>query len=147
MIADILKGVLPVLLARLTPYAEVGAITGALAAIAGHNWSIYIGFKGGRGVSTSLGGLLAMSPVPAVLCAIAAIAVMAVSRYVSVGSILGALIAVIVIGVLVILGLVSLYVLIYIAVATSLLIFQHRDNIERLLSGKERKIGQKAESL
>src|SRR3990170_1524907 len=63
LVADVAKGALPVLGAHLilhSPGVEVGA---GLAAMIGHNWSIYIGFRGGRGVATGLGGLFGITPL------------------------------------------------------------------------------------
>lgn len=148
LIADVLKGAIAVLLARYiigTPIGEMGA---GFAAVAGHDWSLFLKFKGGRGVATSLGGLLPIA-MPAPLTAGAGIVVfifiLAVTRYVSLSSISGSVAAVVTMAVFLALGRVPWEYLAYIGVVVVLIIFQHRDNIRRLMSGTESKLGQKGE--
>lgn len=140
--ADVGKGVGAVLLARLllsAPLFEVGA---ALAAIVGHNWPLYAGFRGGRGVATSFGGLLAMLPGLAAACALVFAAILLAFRYVSLGSLAAALATLMLMAVLRALGLTPLDYLWYPLIGVPLLIFQHRDNIQRLLAGRERRLGE-----
>ena len=89
------KGVAAVLLARLLfaddPMVEWAAAVAGVAAIVGHNWSVFIGFTGGRGVATSAGALGAMSPWTIVILAPIVVLVIWRSRYVSLGSVTGAL--------------------------------------------------------
>jgi len=140
-VTDILKGVGAVLLAKFILHSNTGEMAAGFAAIIGHNWSIYCRFKGGRGVNTSVGGLLAMEPMAgAIGLAIFGLAVW-LSRYISLGSMLGGLSAGVVMIVLAALGRTPLEHLIYTLVAIALIVFQHRDNIVRLLSGGERKVG------
>lgn len=116
-----------------------------LAAIAGHNWPIYIRFQGGRGVATTLGTLLPLAPAVAGTAFLLGLIVVAVSRYASLGSITGAA--------LVPPGLLlqslflpfSLPLFLYGLLVAGIIIFQHRDNIARLLAGTERRLGQPAE--
>src|SRR4030042_5298083 len=61
LIADVLKGVVAVLLARYIIETPTGEMAAGFAAIAGHDWSLFLKFKGGRGVATSLGALLPMA--------------------------------------------------------------------------------------
>ena len=91
---DISKGIGPTLLATLSALFFLGGwgpTIAALMALIGHCFPVFIGFKGGRGVSTGAGAILVISPVTFVLTAIAAFSTMGISRYVSLGSILGAL--------------------------------------------------------
>jgi glycerol-3-phosphate acyltransferase PlsY len=148
LIADVLKGVVAVLLARYIIETPTGEMAAGFAAIAGHDWSLFLKFRGGRGVATSLGALLPMA-MPAPLAAVSGLVVflliVALTRYVSLGSLLGSVSAVVTMAVFMALDRVSWEYLVYIVVAVTLIIFQHRDNIKRLASGTEGKLGQKGE--
>src|SRR5205807_4358164 len=88
---DLSKGVGPVLLAMLVPFLYIsawGPSLAALAALVGHCYPVFIGFKGGRGVSTTAGALLVISPLPFIISGIILFVAIAATRYVSLGSIL-----------------------------------------------------------
>lgn len=153
-IVDISKGIGPTLLATLIPALNAGGWGPPLAGIAallGHCFPVFIGFKGGRGVMTGGGGLLVISPVGFVLALITTITTIATTRYVSLGSIVGGLTSLICGIVFFIISQfnpnffahVSLAQLVFLVVSPAIVIILHYDNIGRLLSGKERKIGQK----
>lgn len=144
--ADLLKGFLPVLAARYFLDSNLLAVVAGLMTMVGHNWSVFIRFQGGRGVATGFGALAAMSPIVAVAVALLVAGSIALFRYVSLGTILGALTAPSVMVLLVLLGWEPLDFLIYAIVGASLVIFQHRDNIMRLLTGTERRLGDKAQA-
>ena len=145
-LADVAKGLLPVLWLRplLTSTATIGPMElwtslVALAVVMGHCFSPYLRLAGGRGVSTSLGALLAIDwRVGGVVLAVWIVAV-AVSRYISLGSILAAVSA----PLLFTLYTHSLYYLALGVILAILVIERHRPNIGRLMTGTERKIGQK----
>jgi acyl phosphate:glycerol-3-phosphate acyltransferase len=153
-IFDLSKGVLPTLLALFISFFFVdgwGPAVAGIAALLGHCFPLFIGFKGGRGVTTGAGVILLLSPLTLLISGIAAGSTMATWRYVSLGSIVGALTS-IVCGVLWYMigrmnphfsAAVSLPTLVYLVVGPGLIILFHYDNIGRLLAGKERKIGQK----
>src|SRR5207253_5148264 len=91
-IFDLSKGILPTLLATLVPFfygAGWGPPLAAFLALVGHCFPVFIGFKGGRGVSTGAGVLLVISPVAFVIALATTSATMAIWRYVSLGSIVG----------------------------------------------------------
>src|SRR5579862_1187416 len=151
---DLSKGIGPALLATLIPMFYVGGwgpSLAGLAALLGHCYSIFIGFKGGRGVSTGAGALLIISPFTFVICLLTTIGTIAIWRFVSLGSIVGALTSILCGIVLYLIGLnnpnsfahVSLAQLFFMIVVPALIVVFHYDNIGRLLAGKERKIGQK----
>lgn len=151
---DISKGIGPALLAMLIPALNGAGWSPAIAGIAallGHCFPVFIGFKGGRGVMTVAGGLLVISPFSFAITAVVTLATIAIWRYVSLGSIIGSLTAIICGIAFFIVGLfdptffarVSLPSLIFMVVAPGLVILFHHDNIRRLLSGTERKLGQK----
>jgi len=148
LIADVFKGVIAVLLARYIIGSPMSEMTAGFAAVAGHDWSLFLKFKGGRGVATSLGGILPMAmwaPLSAVAGVVIFIALIALTRYVSLASIMGSLSAVVAMAVFMGIDRVPWEYLVYIVVVVALIIFQHRDNISRLLSGTESKLGQKGE--
>ena len=145
LICDMLKGVAAVLLARFVLESHVGEMAAGFAAIAGHDWSVFIKFQGGRGVATSLGGVFTMAPLVAIAGLAIFILFVALTRYVSLGSMLGSLGAVAIMAVFVALGGDPWEYLVYVGVAVALIILQHRDNMSRLLSGTENKLGQKGE--
>ena len=136
LLVDVLKGLVPVLLALRAGLAPWAVVAAGLAAIAGHNWSIFLGFKGGKGIATSAGVLAGLS-IPAVLVAAAVwIIAVAITRYSSLGSLLGA---------------VSVPITLwrlhappeYIAfgvIASLFAIYRHRANIQRLVAGTELRI-------
>jgi glycerol-3-phosphate acyltransferase PlsY len=133
-------------------YHSAQALT-ALAAIAGHTWSIFLKFKGGRGVATFLGGLLAMYWPAAIVGGGLMIIIGAVSRYMSLGSITGAVTAFALLAALNIMQIDFLrpsypafeYV-VYALIGAVFIYVMHRDNIMRLVSGTERRIDEKSKA-
>jgi glycerol-3-phosphate acyltransferase PlsY len=150
---DLLKGVLAVVFAGLivgTGYGEVGGfglgvlvaeVLAALAAIVGHNWSVFLKFKGGRGVVTFFGGLIALCPPAAIFGAEVFVIGASVTRYASLASITAAVATYTILIPLVIMNRFPIEYLAYTLIGTILIFIMHRDNIIRLLSGKERKLG------
>lgn len=145
LIADLLKGALPVLLARLaTDDAWVHAAAG-LAAIIGHDWPVFAGFRGGRGVATTFGALLALMPLLALpLIALGGVIVYR-SRIVSLMSILGAATGGVAVILLAVAERVPVAYAAFGVVAALLILALHRDNIARLRAGVEPRIGQGGE--
>ena len=146
-VLDVAKGVGAVVLARLLfggdDLTQWAAALAGVAAIVGHNWSVFIGFSGGRGVATSAGALGAMTPWTLVILVPIVVAVVWRTRYVSLGSITGALGAPLVTAVLAGLGVASVPAVAYALASGVLVTASHADNIGRLRAGTERRIGQK----
>ena len=142
---DLGKGVLAVLLARMVIGGAGAEVAAGLLALAGHNWSVFLGFQGGRGIATGLGGLLVMAPLPAAIGALTFIPVAYVFRYVSLASLSGMLTAGVALAILSLLGRYSSAYMAYVVVAGIIIIWQHRDNIQRLARGTERRLGQSAD--
>jgi acyl phosphate:glycerol-3-phosphate acyltransferase len=143
MVVDIAKGAVAVLIARAIsdePYVQTVA---GLAAVAGHVWPVYVGFRGGRGVGTSFGALLAMNPLASLALLPVAIAVIAISRYMSLMSVGMAPVAAALFLALAVAGVHPYAYAVFALVVAALIVALHRDNIERLLSGSERRIGEK----
>lgn len=142
-IGDVLKGLISVLIAKgIAKIFNLDETTCAylavVAVVLGHNYPVFLGFKGGKGVATSLGSMLGMNPIVALLCLGFFIIIVATTKYVSLGSILGIGLSPIIMamnhnykGILV-----TLFLTISVAIT-------HRANIKRLLSGTERKLGEK----
>lgn len=154
---DLAKGVLAVVFAGLivgSGYLVVGnfglglltaQVLAALASIAGHNWSIFLRFKGGRGVATFFGGLVALCPVAAIFGGEVFIIGIGLSRFASIGSIAGLVGTYAILVPLTILNGFPIQYLVYSLIGTVGIIVMHRDNIARLLAGKERRLGEKVE--
>ena len=138
---DVGKGVLAVMMAKEATGAAGAEVAAALAALVGHNWPVFLGFRGGRGILTALGGLSMMTPVPAVVATAIWLATAFGSRYISLGSIIGVLAGAASLIGLALAGWYSETYMIFAGVAAVMIIWQHRDNIQRLLQGNERRIG------
>jgi glycerol-3-phosphate acyltransferase PlsY len=154
LIFDLFKGIGPTLIATLIPVfygAGWGPTVAGLAALIGHIYPVFIGFKGGRGVLTGAGALLIISPLTFFISFVTLAIAILTSRYVSLGSIVGSLTTIICgilfyfIGLLnpAFFGKVTLAQLIFMVIGPAIVIIVHYDNIGRLLSGTERKLGQK----
>lgn len=141
-VADTAKGALAILLVRALGGDAVLEVTAALAAVSGHIWPLFAGFRGGRGVATAFGALLIMSVPAAVLCLLVFCAMLLVSRYASLSSITAGTVTASALLLLVWLQYHPIAYAAYAAAGLALLLVQHRDNIRRLLAGTERKFGQ-----
>lgn len=136
---DISKGYFSVLLARKVfgPEAILVLILAGLVAIAGHNWSIFLKFDGGRGVATSVGILINLLPKTVLIAFFVWLVIVLTTRYVSLGSIVSAIL----IPILAILfNSPPIYVGLGVVIAV-FVVYRHRPNIQRLLAGEENKIG------
>lgn len=150
LIIDILKGVVALLLAKLAirfgAYAVSTYIAG-VAVVIGHNFPVFFGFKGGKGVATSLGVILLLDWKIGLITLIIALAIMAVSKYVSLGSIMAALVFVIIqTVVMIVTDNFDITRFLCVLILGGLLIIRHRANIVRLLNGTENKLGAKKEA-
>lgn len=139
LIGDLFKGLLPVLAARLLGGSELLVSGVGMAAVVGHNWSIYLRFTGGKGVATSFGALLAMVPLPALLGLVVWLAVLRVSHYTS----LSALAASVCIPPAIFFSIGSGPYFIFSLLAALLIFIRHQDNIRRIWAGTEHRVGQR----
>ena len=140
LIGDIGKGILSIYLVQYLNIDNLLIITIAgLAVICGHDWSLFLGFKGGKGIATTFGVVFALNPTISILALIIWGVVLITTRYVSLSSIF----AVISIFIFTILFKQPYEYIIFSAIILVLGIFNHKDNIKRLRSGNERKIGEK----
>jgi glycerol-3-phosphate acyltransferase PlsY len=140
VIGDLLKGVLPVLLARFVTGDPLVEVLCGAAAVAGAIWSVFSGFRSGRGVGTGVGTMLVIQPVAVLLATPVFIGVILLTRYVSLGSLIGsaAMVPAMLLVLLVVPETPLPYVL-YSAVGAALIWLAHADNIDRLIHGTERK--------
>ena len=143
LVIDLGKAAAAVSIARaLSDDAWAQALAG-MGAVVGHVWPIWLGFRGGRGVSAAYGSLLAMNPLVSLALLPIAAVIIVTTRYMSLMSVSMAPIAVALFLALAIAGLLP-FAYAGFAIATAVLIVAlHHDNIRRLLSGTERKISQK----
>ena len=138
---DIGKGAAAVLMAREITGSSAAEVLAALAALAGHNWPVFLGFRGGRGILTALGGLSMMTPVPAAVATATFLAAAFGSRYISLGSIIGVVAGAASLSGLALAGWYSDTYIWFAGPAAAMIIWQHRDNIQRIIQGNERKMG------
>ena len=145
LLIDILKGFLPV---RLIPnFSGLEPDSGpwmwfrvalVMASVVGHLYPVFAGFRGGKGVATSLGGILAVHPGAAGVCVLVFAVVFALSRYVSLGSICAALSYPL--AVLLLFHETSPVKIGFAIVLCLMVIYTHRQNIDRLLKGEENRM-------
>lgn len=141
LLGDILKGAIAVAIGR---YLGVGPLYEGLigiSAILGHNFSIFLGCKGGKGVATSLGVLFIYTPQAAVITLLLWLLVAFFTKYSSLGAIVA-------------FGLFPVNILLFdpdskgkltiSIIITILILLRHRDNIQKLMKGTEKKIGERA---
>ncbi len=159
MILDIFKGALAVVIAGLLfgknhvviGNVALGMLTAqvlaALAAMAGHNWPIFLKFKGGRGVATFFGGLIALCPGAAVFGGEIGLLGAGITKFASLGSLAGVVGAYAILLPLTIFNGFPVEYIIYVLIGGVAIILTHHDNILRIFKGKERKLGEKAEKI
>ncbi|HRZ87208.1 MAG TPA: glycerol-3-phosphate 1-O-acyltransferase PlsY [bacterium] len=144
---DILKGYVAVTICPLIFYngatgvsKELFQLVCAVGVIAGHSWTVFLKFKGGKGVATATGAFFGIAPVP-LLCAAAVYGISAkVTRYVSVSSMLGSISFV----VFALLFGMSIEIKLFSIAVAAIIVIRHKANIKRLIDGTENKIGDKS---
>ncbi len=144
LLLDMAKAILSVAIARYFFDSSGVEAASAVAVLVGHNWPVFVGFRGGRGTAAGLGGLFILSPIAGLIAVIFGVPTIAATRYVSLGSIVGTLSGAVTLIVLAVLGHTAVEHITYAVIAAAIIIVLHRDNIQRLLTGKERKLGQPA---
>ena len=145
LLLDMGKAVAAVVIARLLFDSGGVEAAAALAVIFGHNWPVFIGFRGGRGTASGWGGLLILSPIAGLIATVIGVSLVGLTRYVSLGSITAAALGSAVLIALAMIGHEPLVYSWYGIIGGTLIVVRHRDNIQRLLNGTERKIGHKAD--
>ncbi|MFD2617654.1 glycerol-3-phosphate 1-O-acyltransferase PlsY [Terrilactibacillus laevilacticus] len=143
LILDVLKGVVAILIAQAL-HLDLWAIAlSGLCAILGHNFPVFFGFKGGKGVATTIGVFIMLLPIPFVIAGVIGLILIAITRYVSLGSII---LIILTPTLSLIIGNYSNSITAIGFLIVVLAIWQHRMNIVRLFHGEENKLGQKKEA-
>ncbi len=155
MALDVVKGVAAVLVARAIVGDNVLMVAGlalnwqyaqviaALMVMVGHNWSVYIKFRGGKGVAAYYGSWIAIWPLAAIFGGLILILTVLRSKYMSLGSILSCLGILCLFMVLTVVYNIPPVYLVYSLVAAGLIVYQHRKNIARLQTGTELKVDER----
>lgn len=139
-ILDVLKGILAVYIGeKIMGYN--GKLIASIFVVLGHNWPVFLKFKGGKGIATSLGVVFLLHWPTAIICTAIGVAIIIITRYVSLGSIIAA-------GLVPIIGSIvnrpfNMDFFITTLILAILAIYRHKDNINRLLKGEEFKLGEK----
>jgi glycerol-3-phosphate acyltransferase PlsY len=141
---DVAKGILAVMLARVVIGATAAEVAAGLFALVGHNWPVFLQFRGGRGILTGLGGLSVMAPIAGAAATLTFLLIAMFSRYVSLGNISGVIIGGLTLLGLGLVGIYSSTYILYVLFGGAIIIWQHRDNIKRIRQGNERRLGQQA---
>lgn len=142
-VLDFLKGFVPVTVAQAVGLDGGWVAAVGVATVAGHCWSPAIGFRGGKGMATGAGAAAAM--VPAVLLILPlVVAIVAVTRYVSLASLTASVVAAGLVIAMAFSGSLPWSVALGIVAITAIIVVQHHSNIQRLLSGTERRFGEPA---
>jgi len=148
LVADALKGYIPVLATWYIAEPHVGSdtahglqVAAGVAAIAGHDWPVYIGWRGGKGVATSYGAMAGLLFPLSLGLVVLAILLVLTFRYMSLMSVTTVPVGSAILVGLALAGHAPLAYAVFGLLATLLVLFRHRENIRRLLAGKEPKIG------
>ncbi len=141
-LGDVLKGIMAVVVSQLiAKLAGVDVVTAGYIAVVGvvcgHNWPAFLGFRGGKGVATSLGAMIAVNPIIALICFGIFLLIAATTKYVSLASVFGISISPIIM--IFVQNKKGIIVTLFLAISV---IYTHRENLKRLIKGTERKIGQ-----
>jgi glycerol-3-phosphate acyltransferase PlsY len=142
---DFIKGLIAVAVVHLViaPDNAWADLIAAIASVLGHSYSLFIGFKGGRGVVTGFGATIVAAPLLMLIAFAIGALFVAVTRYVSLGSVVGATVGGVLLCWLAIVTGEPAYAVWGVLVG-GFIVAAHKDNIERLLAGTERKIGERA---
>lgn len=137
-ILDVLKGMIVVLVSRAI-LGDIGGYIGGFVAVIGHNWPIFIGFKGGKGVATSLGVIFILHWPTAIICLLLGMVIFLITRYVSLGSILF-LSSTPIVNAIITKEFDKMFFITTLCLAL-LAIYRHKANFQRLINGTENKFG------
>jgi glycerol-3-phosphate acyltransferase PlsY len=143
---DVGKGALAVWVAgQIAPetYQAITQVLAGVAVILGHNYSIFLGFRGGAGVGTSLGALSVIYWPAAIALLVLLLLIIAVTRYASLGSLIVTTLMPVILLALALTGILPPAYVGYGLLAWIIIVYEHRPNIRRLIEGTERRIGER----
>ena len=150
LVLDIGKGAVPIAVFRLLDAPHQWVAAGALAAVIGHVYPVYMGFRGGKGVATAVGTLAMLAWPPTLLLLVLFGLVVAVTRFVSLGSVVASAAAPLAMWIGGERGWMPEPAILPNVLATGVIglviVFKHRENIARLLSGSENRLGDRAKA-
>lgn len=136
-IGDALKGMLAAYIGK-----KIGGIDGCYIAgimvIIGHNWPVFLKFKGGKGVATTIGVMLYVLPIPTFICFVIGVSIAFFTRIVSLGSLIG--VGISPIAILLVVRPFDVKLFVFSLIYTAMCLFKHRGNIVRLIKKEERKL-------
>lgn len=141
LFGDAAKGAVPAIIGKVVFDFPLSTTVGGLAAVTGHIFPIFAGFRGGRGVLTSFAVLIVMVPLIGMILAPIGAAIVFLTRYMSLCSIIGTILGILLLIVLVAIGYADRAYLIYGILVALAIIYMHRGNIARLRAGTEPKLG------
>ena len=136
--ADAFKGILSCFIAEILTGDHMAALPAGLCCVIGHNWPVFFGFRGGKGVATTGGVMLYCFPIPALFCIAGTVALIAAFRYISLGSLF------MVVSFAVasfFFGKGNIWIILWAVVLMVMCVIRHHANIGRLLKGTENKLG------
>lgn len=145
VIMDVGKGLAALLLAHIVANTVGAECAAGLAAAVGHNWPVFAGFRGGRGVLVSYAIFWVLCWPAALVSTCIGVGIIVASRFVSLGVLIGTGLGVLAAVPVVVTHHASPWVLGYALLGAALIIARHKDNIDRLRAGTERKLGQRAQ--
>jgi len=143
LVIDIIKGIIPVVLVGSLFHQNTnGRILAAIAAVVGHNWTCFLRFKGGKGIATTLGVLVGLTiAVPDIrlavlLCVLSWLLCFIITAYISVSS----LVAAVLLPILMVVVAAPFSIILLSILFCLFVVFRHRPNIQRLLTGQEPRV-------
>lgn len=137
-LGDALKGVIAVVLGRLIA-GEDGQIFAGLFVVIGHNWPIFLNFKGGKGIATTIGVMTAINPYIVAAIVPIGIVIIIITKYVSLASIMG----MIIFPIIMLFTHQNMKLVLFSFILSIMALYRHRTNIKKLMEGTESKLGQK----
>jgi glycerol-3-phosphate acyltransferase PlsY len=140
MALDVCKGIASVLLARQIDPGATGPAVAGIAAVLGHIYPVWLGFRGGKGVATTCGVFSILAPQATAIATVVFLVLVWWTRYISLGSVAG---TVILAPLAYVMGGSDVTVIAAIIVA-AIVVHRHRSNLRRVFAGVERRIGQSA---
>ena len=146
LLLDMGKAVAVVVLARIFTDSFGVETAAAIAVLIGHNWSVFLGFRGGRGTATGWGSLIILLPVSGLAATAVGLPIVAFTRYMSLASVVSTIVGVGTMIGLSISGYAPSEYIWFGIIGGAIVVGRHKDNIQRLLKGEERKVGQPAEA-
>lgn len=145
LVLDAVKGAIAVIIGVYF-LGEMGGYLAGVSVVLGHNWPVFLKFKGGKGIATTIGVALAISPLVAIICVIIGISIIAKTRYVSLATMSAIVIWPVISYIMMLLNKeqMNYRFLIFASILALIAIYKHKTNIKRLLKGEESKFGSKA---